>query len=82
MFRSRKSVEFTCEKRADYLTMLDNIDNPESEENVEEEAISKNQAITNILQEYINKKTDGTFIIDEKEYNCPLIIQQINDNLN
>ena len=28
------------------------------------------------------KKTDGTFIIDEKEYNCPLIIQQINDNLN
>lgn len=77
-----KSVEFTCEKRADYLTMLDNIENPESEENVEEEAISKNQAITNILQEYINKKTDGTFIIDEKEYNCPLIIQQINDNLN
>lgn len=77
-----KSVEFTCERRADYLTMLDNKDNPENEENIEEEEVSKNQAITNIIQEYINKKTDGTFIIDEKEYNCPLIIQQINDNLN
>lgn len=77
-----KSVEFTCVRKADYLTMLENNDKPEGEETEEQQEISKNQAITNIIQEYINKKTDGTLIIDEKEYNCPLIIQQINDNLN
>ena len=78
-----KSAEYTCVRKADYLTMLDNNsqDGDQTTQNPDNNDPSTNEQITQILQDYINKKTDGTVIVNEKEFNALLIIQQINDNL-
>lgn len=78
-----KSAEYTCVRKADYLTMLDNNNQngDQPTQNPDNNDPSTNEQITQILQDYINKKTDGTVIVNEKEFNALLIIQQINDNL-
>ena len=43
--------------------------------------IGQGLSITSILQTYVDKKTDGAVIVGEKEINCLLIVQQINDKL-
>ena len=80
-----KRVTFTCVRKANYLTMLANNNVSDNEQGNQQggniHTPSKDQTITSILQTYVDKKTDGTVIIGDKEINCLLIVQQINDKL-
>ncbi len=76
-----KTVEFTCIRKQSYLNMLNTPKDEESNTDIFEDEESTNDIITRILQDYINNKTDGTVILNEKEFNALMIIQGQNTNM-
>lgn len=76
-----KTVTYTCERTKDFLTLLNTKDDTTDTETQTETEESKEETITNILQDYVDKKTDGKVVLNEKEFDALMIIQQKNDNL-
>lgn len=55
------SVTFTCVEEKDYLTMI----NKNSDTSIEDQ--EKSDALTDLIQNYVNKKTDGETIVEQEK---------------
>lgn len=73
-----KTTYFTCVRTKSFYDLI-NVD--KQDEEIPEDEAERDEIITEIMQDFINKKLDGVITFNGKKYNAQLIIQQINERL-